>query len=124
MQSAMVPQDIPTTTTPTRSSRSRNYVCPHCNGQFPLSPEHQAPSMPICPYCGKVSVRDEPSLKAPIRCLSHAVVGIIFLVVGIGVTVGTQYMGSISVIWIGAFIVAFMNIVASCYYCCVCCTEQ
>jgi len=91
-------------------------VCGHCNETFVFRTKAH---LARCPYCRKVSSIGPQFAKH--RALIFAIIGIIFLGVGVGVTVGTYKLaresGGIYVTWFGAFIVGVLNLMRSCYYC-------
>ncbi|XP_041454679.1 type 1 phosphatidylinositol 4,5-bisphosphate 4-phosphatase-like [Lytechinus variegatus] len=114
LQSTVFPANASAPSTLTTISGYR-VVCAHCNQWFRF-PHHYA--LARCPYCRKVSSVGPSYAKN--RCIVYAVLGIVFLAAGIGVTIGTvtlaREQGGIYFVWIGAFIVAILNFMRSCYY--------
>ncbi|XP_046842934.1 type 2 phosphatidylinositol 4,5-bisphosphate 4-phosphatase-like [Xenia sp. Carnegie-2017] len=90
--------------------------CGHCNETFIF---RNTAHLARCPHCHRVS--SVGSTFARNRALIFAMIGFLFLAVGIGVTVATLEMatkkGGIYVIWVGAFIAGILNLIRSCYYC-------
>ncbi|XP_072013654.1 type 1 phosphatidylinositol 4,5-bisphosphate 4-phosphatase-like [Amphiura filiformis] len=90
-------------------------VCGHCNERFRFP---HTSTLARCPYCRKVSSVG-PSY-ARTRCIIYAIIGIIFLAAGVGVTIGTYELardqGGIYFVWIGAFVIGLLNLLRSCYY--------
>lgn len=91
-------------------------TCGHCNETFVF---RTTAHLARCPYCRKISSVGPKFAKN--RALIFAIIGIIFMAIGTGVTVGTYKMasesGGIYVVWCGAFIVGLLNLIRSCYYC-------
>jgi phosphatidylinositol-4,5-bisphosphate 4-phosphatase len=101
--------------TPAADKRIR-VTCGHCNETFVF---RTTANLARCPYCRKVSSVGSHFAKQ--RAIIFAVVGIVFLGIGIGVTVGTyklaQQSGGIYVTWFAAYIVGILNLMRCCYYC-------
>jgi len=91
-------------------------TCGHCNETFVF---RTTAHLARCPYCRKISSVGNHYAKN--RALIFAIIGIIFLAIGIGVTVGTYELakgsGGIYVVWFGAYIIGLLNLIRSCYYC-------
>jgi len=103
--------------TPTVEAERRIRVtCGHCNETFVF---RTTAHLARCPYCRNVS--SVGSRFARNRAIVFAVIGVIFLAVGVGVTVGTYKLaresGGIYVTWFGAFIIGILNLMRCCYYC-------
>ncbi|XP_057291381.1 type 2 phosphatidylinositol 4,5-bisphosphate 4-phosphatase-like [Hydractinia symbiolongicarpus] len=91
-------------------------TCGHCNETFVF---RTTAHLARCPYCRKVSSVGPQFAKN--RALACAIAGVLFLAMGVGVTVGTlelaKQSGGIYVLWIGAFISGLLFLIRSCYYC-------
>jgi phosphatidylinositol-4,5-bisphosphate 4-phosphatase len=101
--------------TPTGDKRIR-VTCGHCNETFVF---RTTAHLARCPYCRKVSSVGPQFAKK--RAIIFAVIGILFLGIGVGVTVGTYKIaresGGIYVTWFAAYIVGILNLMRCCYYC-------
>ena len=98
------------------TERQIRVTCGHCNEAFVFrSTSHLA----RCPYCRNVS--SVGSGYARNRAIVFAVIGVIFLAIGVGVTICTYKLaresGGIYVTWFGAFAVGVLNLMRCCYYC-------
>lgn len=91
-------------------------ACGHCNAKFFIRTKAH---LVRCPYCRKVSSIGVQFAKN--RALAFGIIGILFLIIGIGVTVGTyklaQKSAGIYVTWFGAFLIGIVNLIRSIYYC-------
>jgi len=91
-------------------------TCGHCNETFVF---RVTAHLARCPYCRKVS--SVGSKFARTRSIIFAVIGMLFLIAGVAVTVTTLELasqnGGIYVVWIGAFVAGILNLIRSCYYC-------
>jgi len=91
-------------------------TCGHCNETFVF---RTTAHLARCPYCRNVS--SVGSQFAKNRAIVFAVIGVIFLAIGVGVTVGTYKLaresGGIYVTWFGAFAIGILNLMRCCYYC-------
>jgi len=98
------------------TERRIRVTCGHCNETFVF---RTTAHLARCPYCRNVS--SVGSRFARNRAIVFAVLGVIFLAVGVGVTVGTYKLaresGGIYVTWFGAFIIGILNLMRCCYYC-------
>lgn len=110
------PSDVPVPTVPGGSDVRIRVTCGHCNETFVF---RTTAHLARCPYCRKISSVGASFAKN--RALIFAVIGILFLVIGVGVTVGTfelaKESGGIYVVWAGAFLVGLLNLIRSFYYC-------
>jgi len=113
--SPAAPSNNPPASMPAGDKRIR-VTCGHCNETFVF---RTTAHLARCPYCRNVSSVGPQFAKN--RAIIFAVIGIIFLAIGVGVTVGTYKLarqsGGIYVIWFGAFIVGILNLMRCCYYC-------
>eukprot|EP00794_Sanderia_malayensis_P018970 gene18970-20876_t len=109
------PPSTPVAQIPSSDTRIR-VTCGHCNETFVF---RTTAHLARCPYCRKVSSVGPKFAKN--RAIIFAVIGAVFLLAGVGVTVGTfeiaKDSGGIYVVWIGAFIAGILNLIRSCYYC-------
>lgn len=92
-------------------------TCGHCHDTFLFNTLNN--SLARCPHCRKISsVGPEFARGRGIFCLT---LGIIFLIIGIGVTAGTYAHatghGGIYVAYVGAFLLALIAIIRSVFYC-------
>ncbi|XP_046993420.1 type 1 phosphatidylinositol 4,5-bisphosphate 4-phosphatase isoform X2 [Schistocerca americana] len=92
-------------------------TCGHCHDTFLFNTLNNA--LARCPHCRKVSSVGPDFARA--RGIVFIIIGLVFLAVGIGVTVGTYQLvrknGGIYVAYVGAFIVALLAFARSVYYC-------
>ncbi|XP_002730616.1 type 2 phosphatidylinositol 4,5-bisphosphate 4-phosphatase-like [Saccoglossus kowalevskii] len=106
----------PITVATVRTQVGSRVICGHCNETFLFNTTVN--SLARCPHCRRVSSIGPKFAKN--RCIIFAVIGIVFIVAGIGVTIGTYELaeesGGIYFVWIGAFIIGILNLVRSCYY--------
>lgn len=90
--------------------------CGHCNETFVF---RTTAHLARCPYCRHVSSVGPYFAKK--RAIIFAVIGISFLAIGVGVTLGTyklaQKSGGLYVTWFAAFIIGILNLMRCCYYC-------
>ena len=90
--------------------------CGHCNEIFIF---RNTAHLARCPHCHRIS--SVGSTFARNRAVVFAMIGLLFIAVGVGVTVATMEMashnGGIYVVWVGAFIAGLLNLIRSCYYC-------
>ncbi|XP_035678575.1 type 2 phosphatidylinositol 4,5-bisphosphate 4-phosphatase-like isoform X2 [Branchiostoma floridae] len=91
-------------------------ICGHCSMTFMFTSTTNALSR--CPHCRKVS--SVGSSYARRKCTICVVLGMIFILAGIGVTVGTyelaRQQGGIYFAWVGAFIIGILFLIRACYY--------
>jgi len=91
-------------------------TCGHCNETFVFRTNAH---LARCPYCRNVSSVGAQFAKH--RAVIFAVIGAVFLIIGVGVTIGTYKLaresGGIYVTWFGAFVVGILNLMRCCYYC-------
>lgn len=91
-------------------------TCGHCSDTFLFNTFHNA--LARCPHCQQVS--SVGSRFALGRGILFAILGLLFLFVGIGVTVGTlkyaKEHGGIIIAYIGAFLIAAFFFARSFYY--------
>ncbi|KXJ24251.1 type 2 phosphatidylinositol 4,5-bisphosphate 4-phosphatase [Exaiptasia diaphana] len=91
-------------------------TCGHCNEIFVF---HSTNHLARCAHCRRVSSVGPRYAKT--RGTVFAVVGLLLLAAGAGVTIGTfelaKQSSGIYVVWIGAFIAGILNLIRSCYYC-------
>lgn len=92
-------------------------TCGHCHDTFLFNTLNNA--LARCPHCRKVSSVGPDFARG--RGIIFLVLGIVFLSIGIGVTVGTYWFASthstIFVAYVGAFIIAIFLLARSIYYC-------
>ncbi|XP_059468364.1 type 2 phosphatidylinositol 4,5-bisphosphate 4-phosphatase [Neocloeon triangulifer] len=92
-------------------------TCGHCHDTFLFNTLTNA--LARCPHCRKVSSVGPDFARG--RGILFAIVGLIFIALGIGVTVGTYQMvrtnGGIYVAYVGAFLVGLLAFARSLYYC-------
>ncbi|XP_026274406.1 type 1 phosphatidylinositol 4,5-bisphosphate 4-phosphatase [Frankliniella occidentalis] len=92
-------------------------VCAHCHGTFLFNTLSNA--LARCPYCRKVSSVGPDFARG--RAIVLFILGLVFLAIGIGVTVGTyEYAlkhGGIFVTYVGAFIAALFFFGRSIHFC-------
>ncbi|XP_077280340.1 type 1 phosphatidylinositol 4,5-bisphosphate 4-phosphatase-like [Temnothorax americanus] len=91
--------------------------CAHCNDTFLLNALHN--SLVRCPHCHKISSVGSYARK---RGIVFIIVGIIALVVGLAVTVGTYKLaetngGGHYILYAGGFITGLLCLGRSIYYC-------
>ncbi|XP_057327978.1 type 2 phosphatidylinositol 4,5-bisphosphate 4-phosphatase [Microplitis mediator] len=91
--------------------------CAHCHDTFLFNTLNNA--LARCPHCRKVSSVGPDFARG--RGIMFITIGIIALVIGISVTVGTYTLasnnGGIYVVYIGAFVIALISLARSVYYC-------
>jgi len=92
-------------------------TCAHCHDTFLFNTLTNA--LARCPHCRRVSsVGPEFARK---RGLIFLVLTLVFIAVGVGVTVGTYQIaitkGGMYVVYVGAFLIAFILMLRSVYYC-------
>ncbi|XP_011310160.1 type 1 phosphatidylinositol 4,5-bisphosphate 4-phosphatase [Fopius arisanus] len=91
--------------------------CAHCHDTFLFNTLNNA--LARCPHCRKVSSVGPDFAKG--RGIMFITIGLIALVIGIAVTVGTYSLvgtnGGIYVAYVGAFLVALLCLGRSIYYC-------
>ncbi|KAJ8041441.1 Type 1 phosphatidylinositol 4,5-bisphosphate 4-phosphatase [Holothuria leucospilota] len=109
------PANLPLGTTVVSTFSGCRAVCGHCNETFTCP---RSSCLVRCPYCRKVS--SVGAAYARNRSLIYAIVGFLFLVAGVAVTVGTVVAdastGGIYFIWIGAYVVGLLNLIRAMYY--------
>ncbi|XP_066992161.1 type 1 phosphatidylinositol 4,5-bisphosphate 4-phosphatase [Anabrus simplex] len=92
-------------------------TCAHCHDTFLFNTLNNA--LARCPHCRKVSSVGPDFARA--RGILFLVIGLVFLAVGIGVTVGTYELarknGGIYVAYVGGFLVAILAFARTIYYC-------
>lgn len=92
-------------------------TCGHCSDTFLFNTFNNA--LARCPHCRQVSSVGLRFARA--RGIMFFILGVIFLVIGIGITVGTysyaREHGGIFVAYIGAFFIALFLFVRTVYYC-------
>jgi len=93
-------------------------VCAHCQDTFLFNITNKA--LARCPHCRKVSSVGPTFARN--KAILFTVIGLIFLAIGIGVTVGTfqiaKKSGGIYVVWVGAFVIGVINFIRALYYAC------
>jgi phosphatidylinositol-4,5-bisphosphate 4-phosphatase len=91
-------------------------TCSHCAETFLFNVLNKA--LARCPHCRKVSSVGPSFARS--RALLFLLMGLIFIGVGVGVTIGTiqlaQRNGGIYVLWIGAYIIGVGLLIRSLYY--------
>ncbi|CAK9832425.1 Type 1 phosphatidylinositol 4,5-bisphosphate 4-phosphatase [Anthophora retusa] len=91
--------------------------CAHCHDTFLFNTLNNA--LARCPHCRKISSVGPDFARG--RGIVFVILGIILLIIGIAVTVGTHTIvktkGGIYVVYIGAFLLALLCIWRSIYYC-------
>lgn len=91
-------------------------TCAHCGDTFLFNILNRA--LARCPHCRKISSVGPSFARS--RAIMFAIGALIFIGVGIGVTVGTYEIasrsGGIYVVYIGAFIVGLLLLIRSIYY--------
>ncbi|CAL8102028.1 unnamed protein product [Orchesella dallaii] len=91
--------------------------CAHCADSFLFNTLNN--SLARCPHCRKLSSVGPDFARS--RGIFHLVLAFIFLLIGIGVTVGTYQVatkkGGLFVAYLGAFLVALFFLVRTIYYC-------
>ncbi|KAK0082141.1 hypothetical protein PV325_011004 [Microctonus aethiopoides] len=91
--------------------------CAHCHDTFLFNTLNNA--LARCPHCRKVSSVGPDFARG--RGIMFITIGIIALVIGISVTVGTHSLvgnnGGIYVAYVGAFLIALLALARSVYYC-------
>ncbi|XP_017478277.1 PREDICTED: type 1 phosphatidylinositol 4,5-bisphosphate 4-phosphatase isoform X1 [Rhagoletis zephyria] len=91
-------------------------TCGHCSDTFLFNTFHNA--LARCPHCRKVS--SVGSRFACGRGMLFAVLGMLFFIAGIGITVGTykyaQDHGGIIIAYVGLFLIAAFLLARSVYY--------
>ncbi|XP_044737652.1 type 2 phosphatidylinositol 4,5-bisphosphate 4-phosphatase [Chrysoperla carnea] len=101
---------------PTMPGMSR-VTCGHCSDTFLFNTLNNA--LARCPHCRKVSSVGPDFARA--RGFLFLIIGIVFLGIGVGVTVGTYALvkghGGIYVAYVGAFLLAILMFARSVYYC-------
>jgi len=91
-------------------------ICAHCHDTFLFNTQTNA--LARCPHCRRVSsVGPEFARK---RGLIFLILSLVFLIIGVGVTVGTYQIaaskGGMYVVYVGAFLVALILFLRSMYY--------
>ncbi|CAH1780461.1 unnamed protein product [Owenia fusiformis] len=101
-----------------RSPGSSRIICAHCEETFLFNILNNA--LARCPHCRKVSSVGPNYARN--RAIYYNIIGIIFLALGIGVTVGTyeaaKQQGGIYVAWIGAFVIGIVMMIRGIYFAC------
>lgn len=91
--------------------------CAHCHDTFLFNTLNNA--LARCPHCRKISSVGPDFARG--RGITFIIVGIIILIIAIGITVGThayaKSKGGIYIAYVGAFILAFVCLGRSIYYC-------
>jgi len=92
-------------------------ACAHCHDTFLFNTLNNA--LARCPHCRKVSSVGPDFARS--RGIMFIIIAVLFLAVGIGVTVGTYQFarrnGGIYVAYVGAFLLALLAFARSVYYC-------
>uniref|UniRef100_A0A1L8D8Z7 Phosphatidylinositol-4,5-bisphosphate 4-phosphatase n=1 Tax=Nyssomyia neivai TaxID=330878 RepID=A0A1L8D8Z7_9DIPT len=92
-------------------------ACGHCSDTFLFNTLHNA--LARCPHCRKVSSVGSEFSRG--RGIIFFIIGVVFLVIGIGVTAGTYSYaathGGMYVAYIGAFLISLFLFARSVYYC-------
>ncbi|CAG0890597.1 unnamed protein product [Darwinula stevensoni] len=92
-------------------------TCAHCRDSFLLNTLNTV--LARCPHCRKVSSVGPDGSRN--RGILFLIIGLIFLGIGLGVTLGTYQSalkhGGIYLVYIGAFIVAVLALIRFLYYC-------
>jgi len=101
---------------PTAEMGMARVKCSHCEDSFLFNTLNN--SLARCPHCRKLSSVGGGFSRS--RAIIYLVLGVLFLAVGIGVTLGTyraaQQKGGIFIAYIGAFAVALFFFLRSIYY--------
>ncbi|XP_074645595.1 type 1 phosphatidylinositol 4,5-bisphosphate 4-phosphatase-like isoform X2 [Tubulanus polymorphus] len=106
-----------TVTTVQSPGSLKRAVCYHCGVTFIFGRENSA--LARCPDCRKVS--SVGPTYARMRAIIHLVIGLVFLAIAIGVTVGTFVLasehGGYYVLWTVFYLAAIVMFARSIYYC-------
>ena len=91
-------------------------TCAHCGDTFLFNILNRA--LARCPHCRKISSAGRSYAKN--RAILFATIGLVFLGIGIGITVGTysiaRHSGGIYVVYVGAFITGILLLCRALYY--------
>lgn len=98
-----------------RAPNTNRVQCVYCNEIFLFAVTRTA--LARCSNCNRVSAVESSFIRT--RCIIYAILGLVFLGAGIGVTVGTYELaadsGGIYTVWVGAFVIGVLFLVRATY---------